>query len=62
MVLASTNKGNLILDPFTESSTTGLAAYLFGRKFIGMDKKYIDLSIKRFEGLVKDMRSKLATK
>ena len=50
VVLASTNKGDLIIDPFTGSSTTGIAAYLTGRKFIGIDtdKKFLDLSIKRF--------------
>ncbi len=60
IVLASTNKGDLILDPFTGSSTTGLAAHLFGRKFIGIEneKKYLDLSIKRFEELDKNMRNK----
>ncbi len=59
VVLASTNKGDVILDPFTGSSTTGLAAYLFGRKFIGIDseKKYLDLSIKRFEELDKNMKN-----
>lgn len=53
IVLASTNKGDLILDPFTGSSTTGLAAHAHGRKFIGIDleRKYLDLSIKRFEEL-----------
>ena len=53
IVLAGTNKNDLILDPFTGSSTTGLAAYLYCRKFIGVDKekKYLDLSIKRFEDL-----------
>jgi len=61
IVLASTNKKDLILDPFTGSSTTGLAAYLFGRKFIGIDteKKYLDLSIKRFEELEKNLKNKL---
>jgi len=61
IVLASTNKGDLILDPFTGSSTTGLASYLFGRKFIGIDteKEYLDLSIKRFEELDKNIKSKL---
>ncbi len=56
VVLASTNKGDLILDPFTGSSTTGLIAYLYGRKFIGIDteKEYLDLSIKRFEDLEKN--------
>ena len=41
----------MILDPFTGSSTTGLVAKMYNRKFIGIDneKKYLDLSIKRFE-------------
>ncbi|MGC8579331.1 MAG: DNA-methyltransferase [bacterium] len=61
IVLASTRKGDLILDPFTGSSTTGIAAYLLGRKFIGIDteKKYLDLSIKRFEELEKNLRNKI---
>ena len=51
IVLSSTNKGDLILDPFTGSSTTGIAATMANRKFIGVDidKKYLDMSIKRFE-------------
>ena len=51
IILASTNEGDLILDPFTGSSTTGIMALKLGRKFIGIDleKKYLDLSIKRFE-------------
>lgn len=49
IVLSSTNKNDVVLDPFTGSSTTGLAAAMHGRKFIGIDmeKKYLDLSIKR---------------
>ena len=49
IVLSSTNKGDVVLDPFTGSSTTGIAAVMHGRKFIGIDmeKKYLDLSIKR---------------
>jgi site-specific DNA-methyltransferase (adenine-specific) len=64
IVLASTNKGDLILDPFTGSSTTGLAAYLYDRKFIGIDndKKYLDLSIKRFEELDKNLKKKYSKK
>jgi site-specific DNA-methyltransferase (adenine-specific) len=60
IVLASTKKGDLILDPFTGSSTTGIAAYLLERKFIGIDteKKYLDLSIKRFEELERNLRNK----
>ena len=64
VVLASTNKGDLILDPFTGSSTTGLIAYLYGRKFIGIDseKEYLDLSIKRFEDLEKNLKNKFSKK
>jgi len=53
IVMASTDKGDTVLDPFTGSSTTGLAAYLNNRKFIGIDleKKYLDLSIKRLKDL-----------
>lgn len=51
IILASTNEGDLILDPFTGSSTTGIMALELGRKFIGIDleKEYLDLSVKRFE-------------
>ena len=55
VVLASTKKGNIVLDPFSGSSTTGLASIINGRKFIGIDleKKYLDLSKKRFNDLIK---------
>ena len=60
IVLASTDKDDLVLDPFTGSSTTGLAAYLNGRRFIGIDieKEFLDLSIRRFEFL-RNQREKL---
>ena len=60
IVLASTRKGDLILDPFTGSSTTGLAAYLYGRKFVGIDTEalYLDLSVKRFEELNRNLERK----
>jgi site-specific DNA-methyltransferase (adenine-specific) len=50
VVMASTKKGDIVLDPFTGSSTTGLAAFAHGRKFIGVDleKQYLDLSVRRF--------------
>jgi len=53
IIQASTNKGDIILDPFTGSSTTGISAIKNGRKFIGIDmeKNYLDLSIKRFKEL-----------
>ena len=55
IVLASTNKGDVILDPFAGSSTTGIAAAMNGRKFVGIDleKQYLELSKKRFYDLKK---------
>ena len=54
IVLASTEPGAIILDPFTGSSTTGLAAVKHGRKFIGIDKEknYLELSEKRYRDLI----------
>lgn len=50
IVLASTKKGDIILDPFAGSSTTGIAAVTNGRKFIGidMDRNFLDLSKRRY--------------
>jgi len=56
IVLASTNNGSVILDPFNGSGTTGLAAELIGhRKYIGIDinPDYIELAIKRLQYLKK---------
>lgn len=55
IVLASTNDGDKIVDPFTGSSTTGIAAVMCGRKFVGIDtdKKFLDMSKKRFDDLKK---------
>jgi len=50
IVLASTNEGAIVLDPFCGSGTTGVAcACLGGRSFIGIeiDKGYCDLARKR---------------
>lgn len=55
IVLSSTSKEDIVLDPFTGSSTTGVAAHKYGRKFVGLDmeKDYLDLSIKRFNDIIK---------
>ncbi len=49
IILSSTQKGAWILDPFTGSSTTGIAANLLQRKFLGIDKEenYLALSKER---------------
>ena len=51
IVLASTEKGQIILDPFCGSGTTGVEAVRFGRKFIGIDicEEYLKISKKRLE-------------
>lgn len=51
ILLATTNEHDWVLDPFTGSSTTGIACSLLNRRFLGIDKEkpFLDLSIKRFE-------------
>lgn len=39
IILASTDKGSWVLDPFSGSSTTGIAANLIGRRFLGIEKE-----------------------
>jgi len=53
VILASTREGDLVLDPFTGSSTTGLAAHSRGRRFIGIDsdRDYLALSVARYHEL-----------
>lgn len=48
-LLASTCPGAWVLDPFTGSSTTGIAANLTGRRFLGIDREreYLDMSRER---------------
>lgn len=38
IVLASSRKDDVVLDPFMGSGTTGVAAKRFGRKFVGIEK------------------------
>ena len=46
IILASTQKGAWILDPFAGSSTTGIAANLLGRRYLGIDQEeeYLEIS------------------
>ena len=46
-----TNKGDLILDPFMGSGTTGVACAKLGRRFIGIEiePKYFDIACRRIE-------------
>ena len=56
IVLASTEEGQVILDPFCGSGTTGVKAVQLGRKFIGIDvsEEYLEISRRRLEKAVND--------
>lgn len=70
ILLASTDVGDVVLDPFFGSGTTGAVAKMMGRHFIGIerDKKYIKVAEKRIaavksapiEGLILPTKQKQA--
>ena len=47
IIQASTLPGAWILDPFTGSSTTGIAANLLGRRFLGIDQNEVFLKMSK---------------
>ncbi|MEQ1765737.1 MAG: DNA methyltransferase [Pyrinomonadaceae bacterium] len=57
IVLASTNPGDLILDPFAGSGTTAVVAKKLGRRFVAIesDEEYCLLAAKRLELAETDM-------
>ena len=50
LILAATDEGDLVLDAFNGSGTTGVSCIRTNRKYIGieLDKEFIKLSEKRF--------------
>jgi len=61
IILASTIEGNLVFDPFSGSSTTGVAAIKLRRKFVGceLESEFIRLSSNRLEMAIKERSSSL---
>ena len=61
-LLASTNEGDVVLDPFNGSGTTVVAAVRLRRKYLGIDisQEYLDLTIKRLEDEFASPRFQLA--
>jgi len=59
IILASTKKGDLVLDPFTGASTTGVASLLLNRKYVGIDLEddYLRLSVKRIKEILPPNKS-----
>lgn len=53
IIRISTKAGDLVLDPFCGSSSTGVAANKYNRKYIGVDlsEEYLELSKRRLEAL-----------
>ena len=60
VILTSTNEGDIILDPFAGTGTTGHLARDLDRKFILMEGNtdYLDGMVKRFEGKIPPHRMK----
>lgn len=57
IVLACSDKGDVVLDPFCGSATTGVAALRHNRNFAGVDseKSYlVDLAVKRLEDAMRE--------
>lgn len=53
IVAAATREGDVVLDPFSGSGTTGVASARLGRRFIGveMEDEYLDLATRRLNDL-----------
>jgi len=51
ILLASSNPGDLVLDPFMGSGTTGVACVKLGRPFVGIDleRRYVEVARMRIE-------------
>ena len=61
IILAATEPGDLVLDPFAGSSTTGVAAIKCRRKYVGLElePEYLKLSRKRLEQAITRRQSSL---
>lgn len=60
IILASTEAGQIVLDPFCGSGTTGVVALRYGRKFIGIDncEEYLQITQKRLEKVENSVSTK----
>lgn len=58
LIIATSKKNALVLDPFNGSGTTGIACYKHNRKYVGIDlsKEYLDITIKRYKAESSQLR------
>lgn len=51
IIAASTDEGDLVLDPFSGSGTTGIAALRLDRRYVGIEaeEEYIELCAERYD-------------
>jgi site-specific DNA-methyltransferase (adenine-specific) len=56
LILATTSKDDMVLDPFLGSGTTGVVALELGRRFVGVDRDeaFVDLAEKRIHSIEVD--------
>lgn len=61
VILSSTEKGDLVLDPFFGTGTTGVLAKRLGRHYIGIEREdaYIEAATKRLNGVQLDLDTDL---
>ena len=64
IILSSTREGDTILDPFAGSCTTGIAANLLDRKFIGIDQSldYLMYGVRRKQEIEDSQTAELIKK
>ena len=56
IVLCASDPGDLVVDPFSGSGTTGVAAICNGRRYVGIEKseKFTELARLRLKGVCHD--------
>lgn len=61
VIKASSNKGDIVFDPFVGSGTTAIVALRNGRKCVAIEvsKEYCDLTIKRYESELQKIQLEL---
>jgi site-specific DNA-methyltransferase (adenine-specific) len=58
IIQTSTKKGQIVLDCFAGSGSTGVACAVTGRRFIGIEKdsEYVDIARRRIESAMLQQR------